>query len=139
MPSVLLAVLRRIGSGLCRSQFTLHIYADACSPSMSIYTAEESSRYCFTKTEAIPGLGHAKHSFMSSVPELVHVMWCRAVSRSEAGQQKHLLVLDSHWRQTEEILLDLGPRFHAMAGAAPALPPGLRPGDRFAALCMPKQ
>lgn len=59
-----------------------------------------------------------------------------AVSRSEAGQQKHLLVLDSKWRQTEEILLDLGPRFHALAGAEPALPQNLRPGDRSAALLM---
>ena len=58
-----------------------------------------------------------------------------AVSRSEAGQQKHLLVLDSDWRQTEEILLDLGPRFHAMTGAQPSLPQGLRPGDRSGSCC----
>lgn len=58
-----------------------------------------------------------------------------AVSRSEAGQQKHLLVLDSDWRQTEEILLDLGPRFHAMTGAQPSLPQGLRPGDRLGSCC----
>lgn len=57
------------------------------------------------------------------------------VSRSEAGQQKHLLVLDSDWRQTEEILLDLGPRFHAMMGAQPSLPQGLRPGDRLDSCC----
>jgi len=59
------------------------------------------------------------------------------VSRSEAGQQKHLLVLDSNWQQTDEILLDIGPRFHAMAGAEPALPQDLRPGDRSATLLRP--
>ena len=60
-----------------------------------------------------------------------------AVSRSEAGQQKHLLVLDSNWQQKDEVLLDVGPRFHAMAGAEPALPQGVRPGDRSASLMSP--
>ena len=55
--------------------------------------------------------------------------WC-AVSRSEAGQQKHLIVLDSNWRQVDEVLLDIGPRFHAMAGAEPTLPQDIRSGDR---------
>ena len=59
------------------------------------------------------------------------------MSRSEAGQQKHLLVLNSDWQQQGEVLLDLGPRFHAMAGAEPALPQGIRPGDRSAAVLLP--
>lgn len=55
-----------------------------------------------------------------------------AVSRSEAGQRKHLLVLDSSWRRTDEIFLDLGPCFHVMTGIEPVLPQELRPGDRSA-------
>ena len=56
------------------------------------------------------------------------------MSRSEAGQRKHLLVLDSNWQRTDAIFLDLGPRFHAMTGAEPVLPQDLRPGDRLAGL-----
>jgi hypothetical protein len=53
---------------------------------------------------------------------------------AEAGQQKALLVLDRHWAELERIELDIGPRFHALSSAAPQLPPGLRAGDRRAAL-----
>ncbi|KAL3150757.1 hypothetical protein ABBQ32_000532 [Trebouxia sp. C0010 RCD-2024] len=52
------------------------------------------------------------------------------VSRSEAGQQKHLLVLDSDWQELERIPLDLGPRHFALTSASPALPADLRPGDK---------
>ncbi|KAL3137671.1 hypothetical protein ABBQ38_004946 [Trebouxia sp. C0009 RCD-2024] len=52
------------------------------------------------------------------------------VSRSEAGQQKHLLVLDSNWQELERIPLDLGPRHFALTSASPALPADLRPGDK---------
>ena len=41
-------------------------------------------------------------------------------------------MLDSNWRRTDEIFLDVGPRFHAMTGAEPVLPEDLRPGDRLA-------
>lgn len=53
-----------------------------------------------------------------------------AVSRGEAGQQKHLLVLDSNWHELERIPLDLGPRHFALTSASPALPADLRPGDK---------
>ena len=52
------------------------------------------------------------------------------MSMSEAGQRKALLVLDADWREVERLPLDVGPRFHALSSAAPALPPGLRQGDR---------
>ena len=39
----------------------------------------------------------------------------------------------------DEVLLDLGPRYHAMAGAEPALPQNIRSGDRSAALLAPYQ
>ena len=55
--------------------------------------------------------------------------WC-AVSRSEAGQQKELLVLDSNWQELERIPLDVGPRHFALSSATPALPADLRPGDK---------
>jgi hypothetical protein len=60
-----------------------------------------------------------------------------AVSRSEAGQAKHLLVLDGAWRVVEEVPLDLGPRhFDAEAGEGLAQIAGsLRRGDRCEALC----
>lgn len=53
-----------------------------------------------------------------------------AVSRSEAGQQKALVVLDSNWRETERVPIDIGPRFHTLSSAKPQLPPDLRQGDR---------
>ncbi len=53
-----------------------------------------------------------------------------AVSRSEAGQQKALLVLDSDWRETDRIPLDIGPRFHSLSSAQPDFPTDLRAGDR---------
>lgn len=53
-----------------------------------------------------------------------------AVSRSEAGQQKELLVLDSNWQELERIPLDVGPRHFALSSATPALPADLRPGDK---------
>lgn len=53
-----------------------------------------------------------------------------AVSRSEAGQQKALLVLDSDWRETDRIPLDIGPRFHTLSSAQPDFPADLRSGDR---------
>jgi len=53
-----------------------------------------------------------------------------AVSRSEAGQQKELLVLDSDWQEIERIPLDLGPRHFALTSASPALPADLRSGDK---------
>ena len=52
------------------------------------------------------------------------------MSRGEAGQQKHLLVLDSNWQELERIPLDLGPRHFALTSASPALPADLRPGDK---------
>ncbi|BDA43191.1 hypothetical protein COCOBI_04-2030 [Coccomyxa sp. Obi] len=52
------------------------------------------------------------------------------VSRSEAGQQKALLVLDSDWRETDRIPLDVGPRFHILSTAEPGFPADLRKGDR---------
>ena len=52
------------------------------------------------------------------------------MSRSEAGQQKALLVLDSDWRETDRIPLDVGPRFHMLASAQPEFPADLRKGDR---------
>ncbi len=57
-----------------------------------------------------------------------------AVSRSEAGQQKALLVLDAAWREQGRIPLDLGARHFNLASAAPALPANLRAGDRCMAL-----
>lgn len=54
-----------------------------------------------------------------------------AVSKSEAGQQKRLLVLDSAWQVVEEIPVDLGPRHFAVGGEAPQLPAGVRSGDRW--------
>ncbi|KAL0033719.1 hypothetical protein WJX77_002381 [Trebouxia sp. C0004] len=53
------------------------------------------------------------------------------VSRSEAGQQKELLVLDSNWQELERIPLDIGPRHFALSSATPALPADLRPGDKI--------
>ena len=72
----------------------------------------------------------AWRSIDSIKPMASHRWHGAAVSRSEAGQRKHLLVLDSNWQRTDEVLLDLGPRFHAMTGAEPVLPEDLRPGDR---------
>ena len=56
------------------------------------------------------------------------------MSRSEAGQQKALLVLDAAWREQGRIPLDLGARHFNLASAAPALPANLRAGDRCLAL-----
>ncbi len=53
------------------------------------------------------------------------------MSRSEAGQQKALLVLDSDWRETDRILLDVGPRFHMLSSVEPEFPANLREGDRY--------
>ncbi len=58
-----------------------------------------------------------------------HLCAC-AVSRSEAGQQKELLVLDSNWQELERIPLDLGPRHFALTSVSPVLPADLRPGDK---------
>lgn len=56
-----------------------------------------------------------------------------AVSRSESGQQKALLLLDAAWREVERIPLDMGARHFSLASAAPALPADLRAGDRCGA------
>lgn len=63
------------------------------------------------------------------------------MSRSEAGQQKALLVLDANWAVEEEIPLDIGPRHFDAAQEAPldaselsqtsCIPEGLRAGDRL--------
>ena len=53
-----------------------------------------------------------------------------AVSRSEGGQQKHLLVLDGEWRPVGEIPIDVGPRHYTLSGSQPAMPPSARKGDR---------
>lgn len=37
------------------------------------------------------------------------------VSRSEAGQQKHFLVLDENWQVVEEIPIDIGPKHYNVA------------------------
>ncbi|KAK9812526.1 hypothetical protein WJX73_005975 [Symbiochloris irregularis] len=55
------------------------------------------------------------------------------VSRSEATQQKRLLVLNRDWELEEEIPLDIGPRHFSLSTQADAvteLPSDLRPGDR---------
>lgn len=56
-----------------------------------------------------------------------------AVSRSESGQQKALLLLDAAWQEVERIPLDVGARHFSLASAAPALPSDLRAGDRYSA------
>lgn len=55
---------------------------------------------------------------------------CFAVSRSEAGQAKALVVLDSNWQELERIPLDLGPRYFNVTDAQPMLPQDLRAGDK---------
>lgn len=57
------------------------------------------------------------------------------VSRSEAGQQKALLVLDTEWRELERIPLDLGARHFSLASAVPEVPYDLRAGDRCGQCC----
>lgn len=63
---------------------------------------------------------------------------CRgAVSRSEAAQQKRLLVLSRHWELEEEIALDIGPRHFLVStqeGSAFVPPADVRAGDRCACL-----
>jgi hypothetical protein len=44
-----------------------------------------------------------------------------AVSRSEAGQDKRLLVLDREWRLAEEVKLDLGPRWALLTHRTPGV------------------
>ena len=53
-----------------------------------------------------------------------------AVSRGEAGQAKALLVLDERWQPVDAIPLDVGPRHFTLSCHTPALPDGLRSGDR---------
>ena len=53
-----------------------------------------------------------------------------AVSRSEAGQAKALVVLDSDWQELERIPLDVGPRHFNLTGHQPVLPPDLRAADK---------
>lgn len=57
------------------------------------------------------------------------------MSRSETGQAKELLVLNSSWQEVETIPLDIGPRFFDLPAASASdaagdLPPDLRQGDR---------
>lgn len=62
----------------------------------------------------------------------LHPCMC-AVSRSEAGQQKQLLILDEHFQEVEALDLDVGPRHYALAHAAAtpdSLPASLRRGDK---------
>lgn len=59
-----------------------------------------------------------------------------AVSRSEAGQHKALLVLDHTWREVpgERIPLTIGPRHYSAVGAGSPALAGLKPGDRCASV-----
>ncbi|KAK9830414.1 hypothetical protein WJX72_011641 [[Myrmecia] bisecta] len=52
------------------------------------------------------------------------------VSRSEAGQEKALLLLNREWQVVERISLDVGPRHYNLSTQAATLPAGVRPGDR---------
>ena len=53
-----------------------------------------------------------------------------AVSRSEAGQVKALLILDKDFAVVEQIPLDIGPRYFAVEPGSAPPPEGLRTGDR---------
>lgn len=90
-------------------------------------------------------LAAQKRQHVSPAPSRIHthahLLLCRpcapsaiAVSRSEEGQQKRLLVLDADWQQQEEIPLDFGQRFWTMPslaeGAAAIQKGALRAGDR---------
>ena len=52
------------------------------------------------------------------------------MSRSEAGQSKELLILDSSWQEVEVVPLDIGPRFFDLPASMDRDLPELRPGDR---------
>ncbi|KAK9831419.1 hypothetical protein WJX81_003210 [Elliptochloris bilobata] len=75
-------------------------------------------------------LGHYHKPHMVGNTRVQYVGSPYEVSRSEAGQQKALLVLDAAWREVERIPLDLGARHFSLASAVPALPAHLRSGDR---------
>jgi len=54
------------------------------------------------------------------------------VSRSEAGQEKALLVLESgSWKELERVSLDLGPRYWSATAAAAPPSAAMRRGDRL--------
>ena len=52
------------------------------------------------------------------------------MSRSESGQQKELIVLDSDWQQVGATPLDLGPRHFNISLSVSELPADVRAGDR---------
>ena len=63
-----------------------------------------------------------------------------AVSRSESGQQKELIVLDSDWQQVGATPLDLGPRHFNISLSTSELPTDVRAGDRWPTLlCLPSR
>lgn len=85
-----------------------------------------------------PGRAKALHprEYTSELGTATHIAVC-PVSRSEAGQQKQLLILDEHFQEVEALDLDLGPRHYALAHAAAmadSLPANLRRGDKCALL-----
>jgi hypothetical protein len=53
---------------------------------------------------------------------LLLLLFSHAVSASEAGQQKRLLLLDSNWQQVGEVPLDLGRRFFTFAAPGTTAP-----------------
>jgi len=52
------------------------------------------------------------------------------VTRSEAGQQKGLVIVDRDWREVETVPMDVGPRHYAAIGLQ-SMPSQLRRGDRL--------
>ncbi len=80
-------------------------------------------------------LGAVVHAHVSTLSPLWRpARAVRAVSRSEEGQSKRLMVLDSAWQVEEEIPLDVGHRYFTLPGLAQGLEAAerheLRPGDR---------
>ncbi|GMH42164.1 hypothetical protein BSKO_10083 [Bryopsis sp. KO-2023] len=53
------------------------------------------------------------------------------VSQAEAGQTKHLLILDNDWRVVERKPLDVGPRHFTLRDVSSEIPEDVRKGDRL--------
>jgi hypothetical protein len=70
---------------------------------------------------------HAVHQHLLATG-VCHCCLPPAVSRSEQGQQKRLLLLDANWKHVEDIPLDIGRRFFTLT------PPSLAMGTSHAAV-----
>jgi len=117
----------------CRGEFNaIFCHADVVGASMNeTFQARDGlDPALFGGANTYTGHYHKPHVVPNT--KITYVGSPYEVSRSEAGQTKELLILDTKtWTEGDHkrIALDIGPKHFAVDGAEAAVPPSAKPGD----------